>query len=173
MLVAQNDTPEFVEVIAAGDEQGEPGARILYNTNQELNERLKAEDILPGMWRSSAACRRADHRDAHHYSRRLGDVYCVAVAVPVFRGRRMPGALRCVANAEMLVSTSVYPTSQGKILYSILVDGAGKSIPVRSDGSDPQRNLFDTLKARGAPQALDGLKEVLTDDEDGLGSFFA
>ncbi len=173
ILVAQNDTPEYVEVSLQAMNRENPEARIMYNTSRELNERLEAEDVLPG---DVEIIRRLQQGQTAVtpiiHSRRMGNVYCVAVAVPVFREGECLGALRCVANAEMLVSTSVYPTSQGKILYSILVDGAGKSIPVRSDGSDPQRNLFDTLKARGAPQeALDGLKEVLTDDEDALGSF--
>lgn len=173
VLVAQNDTPEFVEVSLQAMNKENPGARILYNTNQELNERLEAKDILPG---DVEIIRRLQEGQTAVtpiiYSRRLGDVYCVAVAVPVFREGECLGALRCVANAEMLVSTSVYPPSQGKILYSVLLDSAGSVVPVRSDGSDLQGNLFETLQGIDTPkETLDGLRAVLTAEESGLGSF--
>ncbi|WP_418667253.1 GGDEF domain-containing protein [Allofournierella sp.] len=173
VLVAENNTPEFVEVSLRAMNEENPDARILYNTSEELNERLGDEDIRPEDVEIIRLLQRGQTTVTPIiYSRRLGDLYCVAVAVPVFRGGECLGALRCVANAEMLVRTSVYPPSQGKVLYSFLVDATGGTIPVRGDGSDPQENLLEEMESRSAPpEAVEGLKKVLAAEGSELGSF--
>lgn len=173
VLVSQNDTPEVVEAYLQAMNRENPDTMIVYSTAEEMEARLQEEDIRP----EDVAIIRSLQQGKTEvtpviYSRRLGGVYCVAVAVPVIRGGECLGSLRCVANAEMLVSTSVYPTSQGRIVHSLLMDGTGNTIPVRGDGSDPGQNIGESLKEKGAPrEALEGLKGVLEKGETALGSF--
>lgn len=173
VLMAQNDDPQFVEPYLQAMNQDSPETLIVYNTRQELDERLeapgaRAEDrkIIRRLLEGETVVTQVT------YSERMGGLYFVAVAVPVLRQGECLGALRSVTNAEMLASTSVYPTSQGKILHSLLVNGQGALVPVRAAEHGLQADLVSSLRAGGIPEtALEPLKEVLAEGPDALGSF--
>ncbi len=96
------------------------------------------------------------------YSQRMGGIYCFAVGVPVFLEGELTGVLRGVIDAEMLISTSEYPPSQGEIIASFLVDADGQVLRVTAQPQLGSTNLLGYLRQNGVrADVLDALRAAL------------
>lgn len=85
------------------------------------------------------------------YSASLGNIYYVALDVPVFRDNTFQGALRGIFNAENLVSMSEYPPAQGSIVASFITNADGRIIQVRTNNPQESGDLCRYLANQQAP----------------------
>lgn len=107
------------------------------------------------------------------YSKRMGDVYCIACAVPVFKDGEFLGAVRGIIDARNLISTSRYPETDAKVLWSLLTDDEGNVIPVSKETENWKGNLYDYLRKRKIREdTISEIKERLYGNERGAESIY-
>lgn len=83
-------------------------------------------------------------------SKRMGDIYCVGLGVPIIRNGEFIGAVRGTINAEKLVSTDLYDPTQGEVIAAFLTDSSSKVIPTHADDEKfAGKFLIDRMKYHG------------------------
>lgn len=145
-LIGQGGNQEFIDAYLLALNENEADVTFIYTTARQFEEVVKsgstrAEDIS-----SYDKLKNGENVVSNViFSKRMGDIYCFTIGVPVFEDGQFVGALRAVLNAEILVSTTQYPPSQGKIMDSFLCDNNGTFIPVSSTDS-PDGDLISYLE---------------------------
>lgn len=106
------------------------------------------------------------------YSKRMGNTYCTAVGMPVFRDGEFVGAVRGIINAKRLVSTDLYEPAQGQIVNAFLTDSSGSVIPVREEDKKAEgKNLLDLLEEEEIEkQTVEELRKGFSKNQEGAQS---
>lgn len=102
------------------------------------------------------------------YSNRMGNIYCIAVGMPVFRNGEFIGIVRGIINAKRLVSTDLYEPAQGQIVNVFLTDGSGSIIPVREEDKEAEgANLLELLEREDIErQTIEELKKGISENQE-------
>ncbi|MDC7290676.1 diguanylate cyclase [Blautia schinkii] len=154
-LIGQGGNQDFIDAYLLALNENETEVTFLYTTARQFEEAVKSgrthdEDIS-----SYKKLQNGENVVSNIlFSKRMGNIYCFTIGVPVFEDGQFVGALRAVLNAETLVSTTQYPPSQGKIIDSFLCDNKGAIIPTSSSDS-PEGDLVSYLEETEKRQLSD------------------
>lgn len=147
VFIAQKDDPEFLNAYLTALNEGTP--KISYSflsyadylrAVDEGTVRSQDEEVMGRLLQGETVVTDIV------FSKRMGNIYCISVGVPVFRNGAFVGAVRGIIDAQMLVSTELYDPAQGRLAAAFLTDGRGEILPVRAADQGKLGNLLTLLK---------------------------
>lgn len=160
VLIGKNEEPTFIDtyLLALNEESQE--VKYMYFSAQDYEEQLAQGKLKEA---DQATVQRLKHGETVvtdiTFSKRMGNVYCIGIGVPVFRDGQFIGAVRGIINAETLVSTEMYDPGQGEIAAVFLTDCQSSVLPIRqADGKAVGERLLDRLQDNGVEE--EALREL-------------
>lgn len=148
-LISDNPDPDYIEYCMNALNKADPTILFQFSSAEYFQEVMQGNRYSEADIKILDRLRNGESIVSNvRYSKRLGDGYYYAVAVPVMHQGEFVGALRGIMDANELVSMSQFPPSQGRVIDSFLTDGKGNMIPVQTNGSDDWDTVYDYLAHR-------------------------
>lgn len=147
VLIEQRGDEEFVETYLMALNENNQEAVFAYTSSEEFKEIFQKGKSREGDMQSLETLQRGEYVISDvTFSERRGNIYCIALGVPVMEGGEFTGVIRAIIDARDLVSTSFYPPAQGQIIARFLTRGDGTVITVSAENEDDTGNLFERLE---------------------------
>lgn len=156
VLFGRDDTPLFINTYLMALNEDSQEVTYSYYSYEDYQKQIadgaarpEAADTLEKLMRGETVVSDIT------FSKRMGNIYCIGVGVPVTREGKFIGAVRGVINAETLVSTDLYNPSQGEIAAVFLTDSDSRVLSVRSNGEKAQgERLLDRMMFWGIDESI-------------------
>lgn len=147
VLIGQRSEEDFIDTYLLALNENRTDTTYTYNAAEEFDEKKSRGNVRDIDETYLEQLERGENVVSDViFSRRRGNIYCIAIGVPVMKNGEFTGVIRAVTKADGLVSTSFYPPAQGQIAASFLTYGDGTIVPVDQESADyPEQNLIDRL----------------------------
>lgn len=169
VLIRKNDNPDFINAYLEALNEDSSEVEYQYSSVKEYGEsgidkhKLDRDiEILEHMKQGEIVVTDIT------YSERLGNIYCIAIGVPVIEDGELLGMVRGIINAVTLVTTEIYDPAQGEITAVFLTDGDSTILPTRSsEGRGVGQRLLDRLNNYGIDKQTINKLETAFQSNDG------
>lgn len=163
VLIEQRGDDTFVDTYLMALNENNQDMVFAYTSEKEFKEIFRSGSSREGDLQSLRQLKRGEYVVSDvTFSERRGNIYCVALGVPVMAGGEFSGVIRAIIDARDLVSTSFYPPAQGQIIARFLTREDGTVITVSADNEDDTGNLFDRLESDQVdPQVMQKLRTAM------------
>ena len=172
VLVKEQNNKDFINEYFNQLNQESTSVNYVYQTKQELMDRVPQMNDLELEYIERLKNGK-DIISEIFYSEQLKK-YCIGIAVPVMDHLEFVGAIRILADAERLTSTSLYSSSYSShesdiILASFIAKSDGNITTVKTNGhKEWQGNLIDILNRESVDkEVIENVESILSSSIDG------